>query len=67
MQRSIELSDEQKKAYTQMKKEALMVLADEVYTTQTVLTQLMRLQQNRCRQSAFSFGGGPGAQEQSDR
>ena len=45
MQRSIELSDEQKKAYTQMKKEALMVLADEVYTTQTVLTQLMRLQQ----------------------
>ena len=45
MQRSIELSDEQKKAYTQMKKEALMVLSDEVYTTQTVLTQLMRLQQ----------------------
>ena len=45
MQRNVELSDEQKKAYEQMRKEALMIIADEVYTTQTVLTQLMRLQQ----------------------
>ena len=45
MQRSVELSDEQKRAYQQMKQEALMIIEDEVYTTQTVLTQLMRLQQ----------------------
>ena len=45
MQRNVELSEEQKKAYEQMRKEALMIIADEVYTTQTVLTQLMRLQQ----------------------
>ena len=45
MRREVELTKEQKKAYEQMKKEALMILRDEVYTTQTVLTQLMRLQQ----------------------
>jgi len=45
MKRLVELSSEQKKAYKQMKKEALMMIEEQLYTTQTVLTQIMRLQQ----------------------
>ena len=43
--RYVELTPEQKKAYEQMKKEAIMVLEDETFSTVNVLTQLMRLQQ----------------------
>jgi len=45
MKRTVALSSEQKKAYKQMKKEALMLIENQLYTTQTVLTQIMRLQQ----------------------
>jgi len=41
----VELTDEQKKAYGMMKKEALMIIEDNLFSTQSVLTQLMRLQQ----------------------
>jgi SNF2 family DNA or RNA helicase len=43
--RLVELTDEQKKAYGTMKREALMVLNDELFSTMNMLTQLMRLQQ----------------------
>ena len=45
MKREVELSEEQKKAYGMMKKEALMIIEDNLFSTQSVLTQLMRLQQ----------------------
>ena len=45
MKREVELTDEQKKAYAMMKKEALMIIEDNLFSTQSVLTQLMRLQQ----------------------
>jgi SNF2 family DNA or RNA helicase len=45
VKRYVELSDEQKKAYSTMKQKALMVLENEVYSTMNVLTQIMRLQQ----------------------
>ena len=49
IRRNIELSDEQKRLYSQMKKLALAQLADgELATTQSVLTQIMRLQQICC-------------------
>jgi len=43
--RHIELTDEQKVAYASMKKQALMILEDELFSTVNILTQLMRLQQ----------------------
>jgi SNF2 family DNA or RNA helicase len=43
--RHVELTDEQKVAYGSMKKQALMILEDELFSTVNVLTQLMRLQQ----------------------
>jgi len=46
--RHITLSNEQKKAYEQMKKAAMAVLNGKVTTTMTVLTQLMRLHQITC-------------------
>ena len=48
MKRIVELTDEQKKVYTQMKKMALAVLNGKVVTTKTALTQIMRLQQITC-------------------
>jgi SNF2 family DNA or RNA helicase len=46
--RHITLSNEQKKVYDQMKKEALATLNGKVTSTMTVITQLMRLQQITC-------------------
>tara|TARA_R110000803_G_scaffold33936_2_gene74222 strand:- start:1021 stop:2469 length:1449 start_codon:yes stop_codon:yes gene_type:complete len=43
--RYVELSKQQKVAYEQMKREAIMVLENETFSTMNVLTQLMRLQQ----------------------
>jgi len=48
IKRHITLSNEQKKAYEQMKKAAMAVLNGKVTTTMTVLTQLMRLHQITC-------------------
>ena len=48
MKRQIELSDEQKKVYKQMKQMALAELNGKIVTTATVLTQIMRLQQITC-------------------
>ena len=45
MKRNVELTNEQKIAYTTMKQQALMVLDEELFSTMNVLTQLMRLQQ----------------------
>jgi len=45
MRREIEMTQEQKDAYHTMKKEALMIIEDNLFSTQSVLTQLMRLQQ----------------------
>ena len=45
MKRIIQLTDEQQKVYTQMKKMALAELNGKLTTTATVITQLMRLQQ----------------------
>ena len=47
--RTVQLSLEQRKAYDQMKKHALVLLENgELATTQSVLTQIMRLQQITC-------------------
>ena len=43
--RYVELTKQQKVAYEQMKREAVMVLENETFSTMNVLTQLMRLQQ----------------------
>jgi SNF2 family DNA or RNA helicase len=48
MKRIIQLTDEQKKLYTQMKQQALAHLNGKVTTTATVITQLMRLHQITC-------------------
>jgi SNF2 family DNA or RNA helicase len=48
MKRIIQLSDEQKKVYTQMKKIALAELNGKIVTTANVITQLMRLHQITC-------------------
>ena len=48
LKRSIELSDDQKKVYKQMKQEALAVLNGKMVTSATVITQLMRLHQITC-------------------
>ena len=45
VKRYVELSDEQKTAYGTMKREALMVLDEQLFSTMNMLTQLMRLQQ----------------------
>ena len=48
LKRNIELTDEQKKVYKQMKQEALAVLNGKMVTSATVITQLMRLHQITC-------------------
>ena len=48
MKRIVQLSDEQKKVYTQMKKIALAELNGKIVTTVNVITQLMRLHQITC-------------------
>ena len=48
MKRTIQLTDEQKKVYDQMKKLALAELNGKMITTVNVITQLMRLQQITC-------------------
>ena len=48
MKRTVELTDEQKKVYKQMKQEALAVLNGKMVTSATVITQLMRLHQITC-------------------
>ena len=48
MRRQIELSDEQKKVYKQMKQMALAEMNGKMVTTATVLTQIMRLHQITC-------------------
>ena len=48
LKRTIDLSDEQKKVYKQMKQEALAVLNGKMVTSATVITQLMRLHQITC-------------------
>ena len=45
VKRHVELTKEQKIAYGSMKKQALMILEDELFSTVNILTQLMRLQQ----------------------
>ena len=46
--RIIQLTDEQQKLYSQMKKSALAVMNSKLSTTATAMTQLMRLQQITC-------------------
>ena len=48
LKRTIDLTDEQKKVYKQMKQEALAVLNGKMVTSATVITQLMRLHQITC-------------------
>ena len=48
MKRVVQLSDEQKKVYSQMKQTALAFLNGKAATTATVMTQLMRLHQITC-------------------
>ena len=48
LKRTIDLSDEQRKVYKQMKQEALAVLNGKMVTSATVITQLMRLHQITC-------------------
>ena len=48
MKRTIQLTDEQKKVYDQMKKLALAELNGKMITTVNVITQLMRLHQITC-------------------
>jgi len=46
--RVIQLTDDQEKLYSQMKKSALAVMNSKLSTTATAMTQLMRLQQITC-------------------
>ena len=48
MKRVIQLTDEQKKLYKQMKEQALAMLNGKMTTTATVITQMMRLHQITC-------------------
>jgi len=48
MKRIIELTDEQRKLYKQMKTQALALLNGKMTTTATVITQMMRLHQITC-------------------
>jgi len=48
IKRTVQLSPDQHKLYTQMKEKALAVLNGKMVSTTTVMTQLMRLQQITC-------------------
>jgi SNF2 family DNA or RNA helicase len=48
IRRTVELTDEQKKLYKQMKQEAIAFLNGKMVTSATVITQLMRLHQITC-------------------
>ena len=48
MKRTIQLTEEQKKVYKQMKEAALAMLNGKITTTHNVITQLMRLHQITC-------------------
>jgi len=48
MRRTVDLTDEQKKVYKQMKQEAIAFLNGKMVTSATVITQLMRLHQITC-------------------
>ena len=48
MKRTVELTDEQKKVYKQMKQEAIAYINGKMVTSATVITQLMRLHQITC-------------------
>jgi len=48
VRRTVELTDEQKKLYKQMKQEAIAFLNGKMVTSATVITQLMRLHQITC-------------------
>ena len=48
VKRTVELTDEQKKAYEEMKKNAMTIIKGESLTAINVLTQLMRLHQITC-------------------
>jgi len=48
MKRTVDLTDEQKKVYKQMKQEAIAFLNGKMVTSATVITQLMRLHQITC-------------------
>jgi SNF2 family DNA or RNA helicase len=48
VKRTVELTDEQKKVYKQMKQEAIAFLNGKMVTSATVITQLMRLHQITC-------------------
>ena len=48
VKRTIDLTDEQKKLYKQMKQEAIAFLNGKMVTSATVITQLMRLHQITC-------------------
>ena len=48
VKRTVELTDEQKKVYKQMKEEAIAFLNGKMVTSATVITQLMRLHQVTC-------------------
>jgi len=48
VRRTVELTDEQKKLYKQMKEEAIAFLNGKMVTSATVITQLMRLHQITC-------------------
>ena len=48
VKRTVELTDEQKRVYKQMKEEAIAFLNGKMVTSATVITQLMRLHQITC-------------------
>jgi len=48
IKRTVQISPDQHKLYSQMKEKALAVLNDKMVSTTTVMTQLMRLQQITC-------------------
>ena len=54
--RIIQLTDEQQKLYSQMKKSALAVMNSKLSTTATAMTQLMRLQQITCGHFKSDYG-----------
>ena len=46
MKRTVELTDEQKKVYKQMKQEAIAFLNGKIFTSATVITQLKTTSDN---------------------
>ena len=56
VRRTVELTDEQKKLYKQMKQEAIAFLNGKMVTSATVITQLMRLHQITCGYVAADDG-----------